>query len=66
MSPRRATLADGARHTGENRVNRGGSWNDQARNVRAAYRNDWHPYNRNDGPGFRLARAQARGRSAAA
>lgn len=46
---------------GSNRVNRGGSWNNNdAQNLRAAYRNANHPGNRNDNLGFRLARAQAR------
>lgn len=43
---------------GSNRVIRGGSWNANARNVRAAYRNGRQPGNRNDNVGFRLARAQ--------
>ena len=42
------------------RVVRGGSWNDNARNVRAAYRNRNAPDNRNDNLGFRCARAHAR------
>jgi hypothetical protein len=40
-----------------NRVIRGGSWNNEARNVRAAYRNGNDPTNRNDNLGFRCARA---------
>ena len=43
---------------GSNRVIRGGSWNNNARNVRAAARNWNSPGNRNDNLGFRLARAQ--------
>ncbi len=43
-----------------NRVIRGGSWNDNARNVRAAYRNSNDPTNRNDNVGFRCARAHER------
>lgn len=39
---------------------RGGSWNNDARNVRAAYRNWNHPTNANDNLGFRLAREQPR------
>ncbi|MEM7201467.1 MAG: SUMF1/EgtB/PvdO family nonheme iron enzyme [Planctomycetota bacterium] len=50
---------------GQNRVIRGGSWNDIARNVRAACRNANSPGNRNHNLGFRCARAHARiGRSA--
>lgn len=45
-------------HKGSKRVIRGGSWNNNARNVRAAARNANHPENRNDNVGFRLARAQ--------
>ena len=59
MSEDRATTMLGAGHTGENRVIRGGSWNNIAGNCRAAYRNANHPGNRNDWLGFRLARAQA-------
>lgn len=43
------------RLSGSNRVNRGGSWNNEAQNARAAYRNNWTPDNRNDNLGFRLA-----------
>lgn len=42
---------------GVHRVIRGGSWNSNARNVRAANRNANDPGNRNDNLGFRLARA---------
>ncbi len=48
----------GDRSKGENRVVRGGSWNNNGRNVRSAIRNRNHPGNRNDNIGFRLARAQ--------
>lgn len=44
---------------GSKRVLRGGSWNNIARNLRAAARNANHPGDRNDNLGFRLARAQA-------
>lgn len=44
--------------SGQHRVNRGGSWNSTARNVRAANRNRNDPGNRNDNLGFRLVRAQ--------
>lgn len=43
---------------GRNRVLRGGSWNNDGRNCRSAYRNWNHPGNRNHNIGFRLARAQ--------
>ena len=39
--------------TGSNRVNRGGSWNNDAGNARAANRNNNDPGNRNDNLGFR-------------
>ena len=44
---------------GDNRVLRGGSWNNNGRNVRSANRNRNEPGNRNDNIGFRLALAQA-------
>jgi hypothetical protein len=44
---------------GDNRVLRGGSWNNNGRNVRSANRNRNEPGNRNDNNGFRLALAQA-------
>jgi Sulfatase-modifying factor enzyme 1 len=37
------------------RVIRGGSWNNDAQNVRAAYRNHNEPANRNNNLGFRCA-----------
>ncbi len=46
------------------RVVRGGSWNENAHNVRAAYRNANDPGNRNDNLGFRCAElAKERDRS---
>ena len=42
------------------RVIRGGSWNDDARNVRAAHRNWNEPGDRNENLGFRCVRAHAR------
>jgi len=51
-------MRPGAGQKGDHRVNRGGSWINDARNVRAAYRNANHPDNRNHDLGFRLARAQ--------
>ena len=47
--------------TGENRVLRGGSWINEARNLRSAYRNHNDPGNRNDNIGFRLALARRGG-----
>ncbi len=46
------------------RVLRGGSWNNDARNARAAYRNHNRLDNLNDNNGFRLAVAPARDDSA--
>ena len=43
---------------GADRVFRGGSWYDDARHVRAAYRYDYVPGNRDDNLGFRCARVQ--------
>jgi hypothetical protein len=37
---------------------RGGSWNNNARRCRSAYRDNRHPDKRDDNQGFRLARAQ--------
>ena len=37
-----------------NRVNRGGSWNNEARNCRVSNRNNNTPDNRNNNLGFRL------------
>ena len=41
-------------HEGSNRVNRGGSWNNEAANCRSANRNRNDPSNRNNNLGFRL------------
>ncbi|MBK8174677.1 MAG: SUMF1/EgtB/PvdO family nonheme iron enzyme [Rhodospirillales bacterium] len=38
------------------RVNRGGSWNNNSRNLRSAIRNRNNPDNRNNNLGFRVAR----------
>ena len=43
----------GQAHT-HHRVLRGGSWNNNRNNVRAAYRNRNNPDNRNDNIGFRV------------
>ena len=40
---------------GANRVNRGGSWNNNARNCRVSNRNNNTPDNYNNNLGFRLA-----------
>ena len=47
--------------TGERRVLRGGSWINDGRNARSAYRNHDEPGNRNDNYGFRLALARRGG-----
>ena len=49
--------------TGSNRVKRGGSWNNNARNCRAPNRNNDNPGNRNNNLGFRLASALQRPRA---
>ena len=41
-------------YSGSNRVNRGGSWNNNARNCRSANRNNNNPDNRNNNIGFRI------------
>jgi hypothetical protein len=46
---------------GSNRVNRGGSWNNNAQNCRAANRNRNTPDNRNNNLGFRVAAAPREG-----
>ena len=43
------------RNSGSNRVNRGGSWNNNARNCRVSNRNYNNPDNRNNNLGLRLA-----------
>ena len=50
-------MGSGVGQSGTNRVIRGGSWNNTARNARAAYRNGNTPDDRNNNLGFRLARA---------
>ncbi len=42
--------------SGDNRVNRGGSWKNSADNCRSANRNNNNPENRNNNVGFRVAR----------
>ena len=46
--------------TGSNRVIRGGSWNNEARNLRSAVRNNNGPGNRNSNVGFRLSSSRQR------
>jgi len=48
-------IAVGTLTKGQKRVLRGGSWNNNGRNLRSAYRNGNEPGNRNDNVGFRLA-----------
>ena len=45
-------MVSGEGRMGDNRVIRGGSWNNNARNCRAANRNANDPSNRNDNLGF--------------
>ncbi len=49
------TLNSARAEPGSNRVNRGGSWNNSASNLRAANRNNDNPGKRNSNLGFRLA-----------
>ncbi|MBN1507852.1 MAG: SUMF1/EgtB/PvdO family nonheme iron enzyme [Sedimentisphaerales bacterium] len=49
--------------SGDNRVNRGGSWNNNARNCRSANRNRNTPGNRNNNLGLRLASTTLKGRT---
>ena len=44
---------------GSNRVIRGGSWNNNASNLRSGNRNNWRPGNRNNNVGFRLVSTYA-------
>ena len=45
-------------------MNRGGSWNNDARNCRSANRNNNNPDNRNNNIGFRAVLAPAQSRKA--
>ena len=49
--------------SGSKRVNRGGSWNNNARNCRASNRNNNSPGNRNNNLGFRLLSTRRRQRA---
>ena len=46
--------------TGSNRVIRGGSWNNNAQNLRSAKRNNDRPDNRNNNLGVRLVSTKQR------
>jgi hypothetical protein len=46
--------------SGSNRVNRGGSWNNDARNCRSSNRNNNNPDNSNNNLGLRLALSELR------
>jgi hypothetical protein len=52
-----ANLFAGSMRKCRERVLRGGSWNNNGRNLRSAYRNGKSPDNRNDNIGLRLAGA---------
>ncbi|MDR1866616.1 MAG: SUMF1/EgtB/PvdO family nonheme iron enzyme [Bacteroidales bacterium] len=52
---RACTAKTGTDIESSNRVNRGGSWNNNAANCRVSYRNNNTPGNRNNNIGFRLA-----------
>ncbi|MBU2552406.1 MAG: SUMF1/EgtB/PvdO family nonheme iron enzyme [Proteobacteria bacterium] len=49
-----------ASYKGSNRVNRGGSWNNNARNCRCANRNRNDPGDRNNNLGLRLSSTRVR------
>jgi len=49
--------------SGSNRVKRGGSWNNNARNCRSANRNNNSPSNRNNNNGFRVASTRLPGQA---
>ncbi len=51
----RPGCAIGPQTSGSNRVIRGGSWNNNAQNCRAANRNNNTPSNNNNNNGFRVA-----------
>jgi formylglycine-generating enzyme required for sulfatase activity len=53
----RAAEADDPNYVGSARVLRGGSWYNNARNTRAAIRNNTQPTNSNNNVGFRAAKA---------
>ena len=57
----RRKILYGAPGDGVNRVNRGGSWNNDPRNCRSANRDGNEPGNRDDNLGFRVALAPAQG-----
>ena len=45
--------------SGSNRVQRGGSWNNNASNCAVSYRNNNNPNNRNNNYGFRVVRSSS-------
>jgi len=45
--------------SGSNRVNRGGSWNNNASNCTVSNRNNNNPNNRNNNLGFRVVRSSS-------
>jgi Sulfatase-modifying factor enzyme 1 len=58
LSSRQNTVGPGSK--GSDRVIRGGSWINNARNARSAYRNWNDPGNRNNNLGFRLLNSAER------
>ena len=49
-----AAVGREVRVTGSERALRGGAWNNNDQNTRAAYRNNNNPHNRNNNVGFRV------------
>ncbi len=62
LKERESAAGDGAA-SGSNRVKRGGSWNNNARNCRSANRNNNNPNNRNNNIGFRAASTMPQGQA---
>ncbi len=66
LSGDRYYASDGCLPKSRNRVLRGGSWINNGRNCRSAYRNNQDPDNRNDNNGFRLVLSPSSQKAASA
>lgn len=56
-----AAVGRGVWATGSERALRGGAWNNNDQNTRAAYRNNNNPRNRNNNVGFRVVEPLSQG-----